>query len=175
MFEEDAMRRTITRILVPTDFGPASDAALDYSITVARQFGASLQLLHVVDDPVVGGAAWGSEVYIGSVPALRETLVDEATTTLSALRARAERDGIAAESEVRLGRPAAMIREVAEQQGVDLIVMGTHGRTGVAHLLIGSVAERVLRSAPCPVTTVRTADPLVHQREMFERELAPTE
>ena len=169
------MTRTIARILVPTDFGPAAGAALDYAITLARQFEASLRLLHVVDDPFVAGAAWGSEVYVGPVPAMRETLVDEAAAKLSAQLERADVGPVPARSEVRIGRPADLIREVAEQEACDLIVMGTHGRTGMAHLLMGSVAERVLRTAPCPVMTVRASDGLAAETEMFQRELVPTE
>jgi universal stress protein A len=174
-FEEAAMSRTISRILVPTDFSPASEMALDSALAIAERFGASLHLLHVVDDPLVEGAGWGSEVYVASVPALRETLVNEAASKLAVLLARAEQQRIAARSEVRIGRAAETIRDVARQQASDLIVMGTHGRTGVAHLVMGSVAEKTVRRAPCPVLTVRAGDPLAAERAMFESELVPTE
>jgi nucleotide-binding universal stress UspA family protein len=168
------MSRTITRILVPTDFSATSEVALDYAITVASRFGASLHLLHVVDDPFVGGA-FGSEVYITSVPTMRVHLVDEAETRLCRLLPLCRR--VAARSQVRVGRPPEVIREVAEEQGIDLIVMGTHGRTGMAHLLLGSVAEKIVREAPCPVLTVRgeTGALVGAEREHFECELVPTE
>jgi len=167
------MSRTITRILVPTDFSATSDVALDYAVTVAKRFGASLHLLHVVDDPFVGGA-FGSEMYITSVPAMRVHLVDEAASRLSHLLPQCRR--VAARTEVRVGRPADVIREVAEEHGFDLIVMGTHGRTGMAHLLLGSVAEKIVREAPCPVLTVRgdVAGLATVERERFNHELVPT-
>jgi universal stress protein A len=168
------MTRTITRILVPTDFSATSDVALDYAIAMAKRFGASLQVLHVVDDPFVGGAV-GSEVYITNVPAMRVHLVDEAASKLVRLLPQCGR--VAARTEVRVGKPADVIRDVAEEHGVDLIVMGTHGRTGMAHLLLGSVAEKIVREAPCPVLTVR-GDPVglvTAERELFNHELVPTE
>ena len=169
------MSRRITRILVPTDFSPASDAAFDYALVIASRFGASLHLLHVLDDPLVVGQTWGSEVYIGSLPTMRESLSQAAAAKLAHVVAQAEAKGIAARSDVRVGRPAEMIRDAAEKEAVDLIVMGTHGRTGMAHLVMGSVAERMLRDAPCPVLTVRAGDPLTAERAMFESELVPTE
>lgn len=168
------MSRTIARILVPTDFSVVSELALEYAITVASRFGASLHLLHVVDDPFVGGA-FGSEVYITSVPAMRVHLVDEAASKLSRLLWHCQ--SVAARREVRVGRPADVIREAAEEHACDLIVMGTHGRTGMAHLLLGSVAERIVREAPCPVLTVRgdAAGRVTAERELFAHTLAPTE
>jgi universal stress protein A len=170
------MKRAISRILVPTDFSPASDAALEYAMTIAQRFGASAHVLHVVDDPFAGAATWGSEVYIASVPTIRETLIKQAAAKLSVLRTRAGTRGIAARTEVRFGRPAEVIREVAEHEASDLIVMGTRGRTGMAHLLLGSVAETMVREARCPVLTVRgDVDPLAAERELFKQELVPAE
>lgn len=171
------MSGTITKILVPTDFSETSEMALDYAITLASRFGASLHLLHVVDDPIVAGVAFGSEVYIASVPTIRDGLVDDAAAKLSQLLPRAQARSVAARSEVRIGRAAETIREVAGQERCDLIVMGTHGRSGMAHLLLGSVAEKTVRSAPCPVLTVRTvpAHAVEAERDWFEHDLVPTE
>jgi universal stress protein A len=168
--------RRFSRVLVPTDFSPTSEAALDYAITIAARFGASLHLLHVVDDPFVGGA-WGSEVYIASVPAMRARLVDDAAAKLSRLLPRAQHEGVPARSEVRVGRPVETIKDAAAEEHCDLIVMGTHGRSGMAHLLLGSVAEKVVREAPCPVLTVRSgpADALAREQVFFEHEYVPTE
>jgi universal stress protein A len=171
------MSRTISRILVPTDFSAPSEVALDYAITMATRFGASLHLLHVVDDPlVVAGAAFGAEAYIVSVPAIRASLVDEAAARLARLLPRAQRKAVAARSEVRVGRPADAICDVARQESCDLVVMGTHGRSGMAHLLLGSVAETMVREAPCPVLTVRSepTHALASERELFAHELAST-
>ena len=169
------MSRTITDILVPIDFSATSDAALHYAVTLARRFRASLHLLHVVDDAFVGGA-FGSEIYIASVPAMQASLIDEAARKLSGVLSKVERASIAAGMEVRVGRPADVICEAAEEHACDLIVMGTHGRTGMAHLLLGSVAEKMVRAAPCPVLTVRgeVANRIEAPTE-FAHELVPTE
>jgi universal stress protein A len=161
---------------VPTDFSAASDAALDYAITMGHRFGASLHLLHVVDDPFAGAATWGSEVYIASVPAMQDTLVDEAAKKLSVLLARAAAKRVPARSEVRLGRPAELIREVAKREVSDLIVMGTHGRTGMAHVLLGSVAEKMVREAPCPVLTVRgeVPEPVTAEHKALRTRVDPS-
>jgi len=144
----------ITRILVPTDFSPTADAALEYAWVLAERFGASLQLLHVLDDPFVADGM-AAEAYISEAPALRTAMLDDARDRL---RHRATLRGAAGtpiETEVLFGHGARTIAEYAADRNADLIVMGTHGRTGFAHLLLGSVAERLVRTAPCPVLTVR--------------------
>lgn len=170
------MTRTISRILVPTDFSAASELALDYATTMADRFGASVHLLHVVEDPFVAGAL-GTEVYIGASPSVRDTLIDQAAERLARLVAPPDRERLHVTSEVRVGFPAESIRDVAQERQCDLILMGTHGRTGMAHLLLGSVAEKVVRQAPCPVMTVRSQAEaaMAAEREMFEQELVPTE
>jgi universal stress protein A len=146
------MKPTITRILVPTDFSTASDAALGFAKTVAGMFNASLHLLHVFEDPVV--TVGFTEAYAPLPPATRIALVDDAGKQLAARLSEEERARYDATTEVVSGASAMAIVEYAQDRGIDLIVMGTHGRTGMAHLLIGSVAERVVRLAPCPVLTV---------------------
>ena len=143
----------ITRILVPTDFSATADTALDYAYELAGRFGASLELMHVLDDPLVVDGMAG-EVYISEGPALRTAMLQDAQERL---RHRASpREGIPRiETEVIFGHGARTIAEHAAERGADLIVMGTHGRTGFAHLMLGSVAERLVRTAPCPVLTVR--------------------
>lgn len=144
----------ITRILVPTDFSPTADAALEYAFDLAGRFGASLQILHVLDDPfVVDGMA--ADAYIAEAPALRTAMLDDARERLRHRAAPREALATPIETEVLFGHGARTIAEYAADRGVDLIVMGTHGRTGFAHLLLGSVAERLVRTAPCPVLTVR--------------------
>jgi len=143
----------ITRILVPTDFSATADAALEYAFVLAERFGASLQLLHVLEDPfVTDGMA--AEAYISEAPALRTAMLHDAQERL---RQRAVRDtaGLTIDTEVLFGHGARTIAEYAAERNVDLIVMGTHGRTGFAHLLLGSIAERLVRTSPCPVLTVR--------------------
>ena len=148
------MTRGLHRILVPTDFSPPSASALAMARELATRFGASIHLLHVLEDPYVAGS-YAPEVY-GYVPAgLRETWQRTAETQLLAVFPEREREPFRAKSTVVFGSPARTIVEYADSNGFDLIVMGTHGRGGVAHLLLGSVAERVVRTAPCPVLTVR--------------------
>lgn len=148
------MSTPFTRILVPTDFSELSGVALEYGQALAERCGASLHVLHVIEDPFLMGSM-PSEVYVPDVPALRAALVTEAEAQLATLLPDRVRDAIRVTTEVRVGKAAAVIGEVAETMHSDLIVMGTHGRTGVAHLFLGSVAETVVRTAPCPVLTIR--------------------
>ena len=154
----------VKRILVPTDFSATADAALDYAYLVAERFGASLQLLHVLDDPFVS-EGMTAEAYISEAPVLRSAMLRDAQSRLS--HRSAPRDqGVRVDSEVLFGHGAKTIAEYAQTLGVDLIVMGTHGRTGVAHLLLGSIAERLVRTAPCPVLTVRHPKARAHYPEL---------
>jgi nucleotide-binding universal stress UspA family protein len=154
----------ITRILVPTDFSATADAALDYASVLAERFGASIELLHVLDDPFVADGM-AAEAYISESPVLRSAMLRDARERL---RHRASaREGIPRiETEVLFGHGARTIAEYAAERGIDLIVMGTHGRTGFAHLLLGSVAERLVRTSPCPVLTVRHPEARKHYQEL---------
>jgi nucleotide-binding universal stress UspA family protein len=140
---------TITRILVATDFSATSEMAANYGAIVAARFGASLHVLHVLDDPLTTGV-W-SEIYVPDE--LRQRLVREASERLAAAAGRIAGSG--ATTELVTGQAAPTIIECAARRKIDLIVMGTRGRSGMEHVLLGSVAERVLRHAPCPVVVVR--------------------
>jgi len=144
----------IRHILVPTDFSPTSDAALEYARDVADRFGATLQLLHVLQDPFVNGPLVSAQS-LSETPGVRTTIMEDAKARLTARLTAHDRERFGAQGEVVFGRGADTIVEYAADSRADLIVMGTHGRTGVAHLLLGSVAERVVRTAHCPVLTVR--------------------
>jgi nucleotide-binding universal stress UspA family protein len=156
--------RGIHRILVPTDFSDTADAALDWARLLATRFGSSLQLLHVLDDPFVPEGL-APEAYIMEAPVVRNALLSDARTRLADRVAPLRRarvfeggSGIArVDADVLFGDGAHTIAEWAEQRESDLIVMGTHGRRGVAKLVLGSVAEKLVRTAPCPVLTVRHA------------------
>ncbi|MBI3048109.1 MAG: universal stress protein [Acidobacteria bacterium] len=148
------MDLTISRILVPVDFSAHSELALGYATALASRFDASLHLLHVVEDPVATGA-WGSEGVLPDLTELRKELVADAERRLKAYRSDAERTRVPVVTTAEMGLTSHTVVEYARALDIDLIVMGTHGRTGVAHLFMGSVAERVLRHAPCPVLTVR--------------------
>jgi len=142
------MRNVITRILVPTDFSPSSEQALNYARGLAQQLGASLHLLHTVNRPLLAEGL-AAEAAIAEGTAIGSAFVEEAKTRFLTLAPDA------ASAEVVFGYAAPSIVDYASQLGVDLIVMGSHGRTGIAHILMGSVAEAVMRTAPCPVLTVR--------------------
>ena len=135
----------LKNILVATDFGPASAAALTYGRALAKTFGARLHLLHVAENSFLRPTM--NDPY-----ALRAVVARQLDECLTA-EDRAER---AAHAVLHVSDdPADAITDYARSTPIDLIVVGTHGRTGVSHLLVGSVAERVVRTAPCPVLTVR--------------------
>jgi nucleotide-binding universal stress UspA family protein len=143
----------VQRILVPTDFSETSDLATDYAIDMAFRYGASIRFIHALDD--LNYLAVYPEGYV-DVPSLRIHLEIEAQERLGALVKRCKANHVEAEGIVLSGRPAGVIVDEAAAHQIDLVVMGTHGRTGVAHMVMGSVAERVVRIAPCPVLTVRS-------------------
>ena len=142
------------RILVPTDFSPPSDAALEYARILAAKFGSSLQLLHVIDEPNAS-SAFVADGYAPNTENIREGMLMQARERLARALPLTHRARFHVTSEALVGMPAATIVDYAAATGANLIVMGTHGRTGLAHLLMGSVAEHVVRTAPCPVLTVR--------------------
>ena len=143
-----------TRILVPTDFSEPSDAALAYARVLAGKFGASLHVLHVIEIPA---AMMGPEVYIADVPVLQARLCENAQNQLQEQVTPNDQTPHPATADIVFGTSARSILEYAGEKDIDLIVMGTHGRGGLAHLLMGSVAEKVVRQAACPVLTVRRA------------------
>ena len=143
-----------SRILVPTDFSPPSDAALEYARILAAKFGSSLQILHVIDDPTAS-SEFVADGFAPSTEEIRTGLIEHAMGRLDHLLTLVDRARYHAYADAVLGLPAQAIVDYAGATGTGLIVMGTHGRTGLAHLLMGSVAEQVVRTAPCPVLTVR--------------------
>lgn len=145
---------TISRILVPTDFSADADAALKYACDLARTFRASVQAINVVENPLAVGA-WSPDAYTAEIAGLQIGLVRDAQARLEKTVAALADTGLETVTEVRTGHAANEIVKAAREAGVDLIVMGTTGRTGVAHLIMGSVAERVVRHALCPVLTLR--------------------
>jgi len=145
---------TIKHILVPTDFNPDSEAALHYAADLARQLGASIHLLHVVEDPLAAGM-WSSTCYSSEIAGLQITLASDARKRLRLSIPRVAGSRVEFEHDVRIGSAARTIVEYASEHRADLVVMGTAGRTGLARFVMGSVAERVVRTAPCPVLTLR--------------------
>lgn len=144
---------SFTRILVPTDFSEASDTALAHAKKLASCLSARIRLLHVVEDSRAV-AHWTPEVYVGVSPGLAATLMAEAETRLKALVTPEEIARFGIIFEVRVGSAADAIESVARDERIDVIVMGTHGRRGLSRMFLGSVAERVVRNAPCAVLTM---------------------
>lgn len=140
-------------ILVPTDLSEGAAQALDYACELARTLDAELHLLNVVGIPALGVPELGVAV----ASTMIEQLVVENQTALQQL-ARTRCNARLGQVLIKAGDPRDMINRTAQELGIDLIVMGTHGRRGITRALLGSVAETVVRSAPCAVLTVRLRD-----------------
>ena len=145
-------RFQIKKILAPVDFSEPSEKALQYALSIAQEFGSEIILVHVVQPyPVLPELP-------ASTDELTEALLSDANARLNELKERIK--DVPCTVRAPLGSTANRILEIAQDEGVDLIVLGTHGRTGIAHTFLGSVAERVVRLAPCPTLVVRA-----HERD----------
>lgn len=144
---------TPKNILVPVDFSETSDRALEYAQALAEGFGARVHVLHVIPDP--HSQAWSIEATGMSLGSLMETWESDAQKRLDGL----ELGDVGGERVTKVGQPHNEIIRYAKSKKSDLIVIGTHGRGAIEHMLLGSVAEKVVRTAPCPVLTVRQAPP----------------
>jgi nucleotide-binding universal stress UspA family protein len=148
------VRFRIGKILVPVDFSEPSQKALHYARPFAEQFGAGLTLVHVVE-PIT------YPMEFGYIPIETPDLEKQRLTELGAKLAQLGEDlgaSVPVESFIRVGRAWKEIVETAKTQGTDLIIVATHGYTGLQHALLGSVAEKIVRHAPCPVLVVRTEE-----------------
>jgi nucleotide-binding universal stress UspA family protein len=139
----------IKSILHPTDFSASAASAFLFARTLAKGHGARIILLHVVEVPVVGPA--GMVPFPPPAPPINREARNAQLQAIAAANPEIQVECSLAENE-----PASAILDVARQAGCDLIVMGTHGRTGLSRLLMGSVAEKVVRHAQCPVLTLKT-------------------
>ena len=148
----------IKSILCPIDLSECSAHALDYAIAFSKTLRANLQLLHVYEDPIAR-VPFGRAGTAGLASAARDD-VEEARkkryVEIERLHQLCREHGLTTDAEEVEGVPAETIVKVAQERNFDLIAMGTHGRTGLKHVLLGSVAERVVRTASCPVLTVRS-------------------
>jgi universal stress protein A len=146
---------TIRCIVVPTDFSEGSRAALAYAETLAKAFEARLELVHAWATPpyIPAEAVVGAGEGARTLAALAEQHAEEQMKAL--LSSHGELSAVGTTS--KPGDAVHVILELAEEKQADLIVMSTHGRSGLSHLLMGSVTEKVVRRAPCPVLTVREA------------------
>lgn len=136
------------KILFPTDFSTAGRAALETATALARDRGAKLLIVHVEEPPMAYG---GGELYYGIEQPDRQELDRMLAEVVPTDKS------VGYEHRLLIGSPASTIVHLAEKEGVDMIVMPTHGRTGLMRLLMGSVAEEVVRKAKCPVLTVKAA------------------
>ena len=139
----------LKKIVVPVDFSEHSRHALRHAIALAKPFEAEIILVHVVEALVIP-----PDVEVVELAALAARLNDEAARLLTQWRKQVAAQATVKE-DLRAGTPYQQIIEAASEQEADLIVMGTHGRSGLTRLVIGSTAERVVRQAPCPVLVVR--------------------
>ena len=146
-------------ILVPTDLSEGAEQALDYACELARRLDAQVHLLNVISIPALGVPELG----VALTASMIDQLVVDNQTALEQL-ARTRCTAEMGQLLVRTGDARDVINVTAKELGVDLIVMGTHGRRGVARALLGSVAETVVRTAPCAVLTVRLRDVHDHTR-----------
>jgi nucleotide-binding universal stress UspA family protein len=146
----------INNILVATDFGTASETALTYGRQLARNFGARLHVMHVVENALLWAGVDSGGV---DLTMLQAQLQESARDKLRSLLTDEDRRELRAVTAIRTqNNPAFAIVEYAKSENMDLIVIGTHGRGAMAHLLMGSVAEKLVRIAPCPVLTVRSPE-----------------
>jgi universal stress protein A len=166
----------VEKILVPIDYSEHSNLAFQWGASLAQKYSAQLLLLHVVPKAVEEVSTHPSGAIVAPYPSSVEGLarhgspsqsevviidyVEKAETELDDLARSQLKGSVPAKARVAVGRPAEEILQVAGDEGVDLIVMGTHGRTGLRHVLMGSVAETVMRTAPCPVLTVKAPAPV---------------
>jgi nucleotide-binding universal stress UspA family protein len=144
----------LEQLLFPVDFSDVGVHALRYARSFAQSYKATLHLLHVVDEASQYWMALGpNSLPVGPPP---EELIQASRTQLERFIQEHLADaGLKLQSDVVLGRPFLEIIRYARENNIDLIIMGTHGRGGIQHVLLGSVAERVVRKAPCPVLTIR--------------------
>ncbi len=145
--------RRIDKILVPVDFSEHSASALEAAIYLAKALGAGIRLLHCYQIQPLSISPYGivlPENFDSEIREAAEQRVDE-------WREKVVREGIEVEVSLSSRFPSLEISEMASEVGADLIVMGTRGLSGIKHVLLGSVAERTLRLAPCPVLTVKAS------------------
>ena len=146
-------------ILVPHDFSSSANHAAAIARDEAKVHGSKLLLLHVIDLPHQLQPDTAIVPEAGAAPiSVKDYAVSKAEEHLNDLAQRLGKDGVSAQTFIRVGNPVDEITTFVKDNGVDLVVMGTHGRTGLQHLLLGSVAERVVRSSSAPVLTIRSPE-----------------
>lgn len=147
-------------ILVPTDLSEGAEEALDYACELAAKIGATVHLLNVIGIPALGVPELG----VALTSTMIDSIIEENQNALDALASskRAAGCGLIGNVLLKTGDARDVIDQTAKELGIDLIIMGTHGRRGFSRVLLGSVAESVVRTAPCAVLTVRLHKPEKH-------------
>src|SRR6202166_3785494 len=151
---------TFSKIVAATDFSEDSNLALTYAQELATKFSAEVVVLHVDQPlaPVMMTPKLGPAMDIGAMGRIAEEQRMLAQKELDKIAGNLRTAGLKVKSLLKVGSPFLEILHTAQSEVADLIVLGTHGRTGLAHVLMGSVAERVVQKAPCPVLTIRHPD-----------------
>jgi nucleotide-binding universal stress UspA family protein len=147
----------IKTILVPCDFSDYAEHALTWALGLAEKWGAKVVVMHAA--PLFSHLAYPESVYMVDLAKMEEELIADGEKRLQEFVAKKGTSTVAVETRAVLGDPFWEICQAAEREHADLIVMGSHGRTGLVHVLLGSVAERVVRHAPCPVLVARLPRP----------------
>lgn len=145
-----------SNILVPTDFSTYANYALKYAVALAKQFGATLHFAHVIDRAALAGVR-GNEMWLGESEshAIIESMREHAASRMVHLKQIADDEGVPSREHVVLGSPTQEVLRLTEETDSTLIVIATHGRSGVEHLVFGSVAEKIVRQSPVPVLSVK--------------------
>lgn len=145
------LTKMINNILAPIDFSDYSKNALKYAAEFAKEFNAKLYLIYVVEPMIYPADFSMGQIAIPSTDIDLHARAEEELKNL----AKSINSGLKVETMIKTGKPFVEIIETAKEKDIDLIIIATHGHTGVEHLLFGSTAEKVVRKAPCPVLTLR--------------------
>lgn len=148
----------IQKIVCPVDFSNCAQQALNYAQDLAKTFNAELSVVHAYEDPAAYVTPMPMSGYVGPGAELLLELRKQLEVRLGECKASVEKNGVRVRTELLEGTPYRVVLDWAKEWGADLIVIGTHGHTGFTHALLGSVTERVVRMATCPVLTIRTPD-----------------
>jgi nucleotide-binding universal stress UspA family protein len=148
----------IQKIVCPVDFSNCAQQALNYAQDLARQFDAELSVVHAYEDPAAYVTPMPMSGYVGPGAELLLELRKQLEVRLEECKQEVQKRGTRVRSELLEGTPYRVVLDWAKEYGADLIVIGTHGHTGLTHALLGSVTERVVRMSECPVLTIRTPD-----------------
>lgn len=146
------MEPSIKKVLVPVDFSDYSKSSLKYAVNFAKHFGAELYLIYVVEPMVYPPDFSMGQI---AIPSIDVELDKRASEELNNLGKKEIPQDIKSKMIVKTGKPFVEIIEAAAEEDIDLIIIATHGHTGIEHVLFGSTAEKVVRKAPCPVLTLR--------------------